>query len=321
VSPLGVGVYGEGSTTDPAGAATGVFGLVSGTGGGSTGVAGEAIGLLGDTTGVYGAATSPSGYGVEGDAYATTGVAIGVAGFSDSDQGRGVLGSATALTGQTFGVRGLTQSDSGTGVAGLSNSPAGNTVGVNGEVASPAGVAGQFTNTSGSGNILVGRSGPGTKVFRVDATGKGFFNGGTQTNGADFAENFVVRGERQEYAPGDLLAIDDTSSRRLKHADEAYSTLVAGVYSTRPGVLAQPYEIESKQSESDVPLAIVGVVPLKATAINGPIRTGDLLVASPVRGRAMKGTDRARMLGAIVGKALSPLESGEGVIEVLVTLQ
>jgi hypothetical protein len=35
----------------------------------------------------------------------------------------------------------------------------------------------------------------------------------------------------------------------------------------------------------------------------------------------MKGTDRGRMMGAIVGKALQPLRSGKGVIEVLVTLQ
>ncbi len=35
----------------------------------------------------------------------------------------------------------------------------------------------------------------------------------------------------------------------------------------------------------------------------------------------MKGTDRGKMLGAVVGKALEPLPSGAGVIQVLVTLQ
>jgi hypothetical protein len=35
----------------------------------------------------------------------------------------------------------------------------------------------------------------------------------------------------------------------------------------------------------------------------------------------MKGTDRGRMLGAVVGKALEPLQKGTGVIQVLVTLQ
>jgi hypothetical protein len=35
----------------------------------------------------------------------------------------------------------------------------------------------------------------------------------------------------------------------------------------------------------------------------------------------MKGTDRSRMLGTVIGKAMGKLDSGTGVIEVLVTLQ
>jgi hypothetical protein len=48
---------------------------------------------------------------------------------------------------------------------------------------------------------------------------------------------------------------------------------------------------------------------------------GDLLVASSRPGYAMKGTNRRRMLGAVVGKAMEPLQSNTGMIEVLVTLQ
>jgi hypothetical protein len=57
------------------------------------------------------------------------------------------------------------------------------------------------------------------------------------------------------------------------------------------------------------------------TAENGPIHRGDLLVTSAKAGYAMKGTDRNRMLGAVIGKAMGSLDSGSGVIEVLVTLQ
>lgn len=35
----------------------------------------------------------------------------------------------------------------------------------------------------------------------------------------------------------------------------------------------------------------------------------------------MRGMDRERMLGAVIGKAMGALQSGDGVIEVLVTLQ
>jgi hypothetical protein len=68
-------------------------------------------------------------------------------------------------------------------------------------------------------------------------------------------------------------------------------------------------------------MAMVGIVPTRVTAENGPIRKGDLLVTSSKSGFAMKGTDRSRMLGAVIGKAMGTLDSGTGVIEVLVTLQ
>jgi hypothetical protein len=71
----------------------------------------------------------------------------------------------------------------------------------------------------------------------------------------------------------------------------------------------------------EIPLAIVGIVPCKVTTENGPIAAGDLLVTSSLPGHAMKGTDRTRMVGAIIGKAFEPLEQGEGIIQVLVTLQ
>ena len=82
-----------------------------------------------------------------------------------------------------------------------------------------------------------------------------------------------------------------------------------------------PEMIRSTFSKDEVPLAVVGIVPCKVSAENGAIQAGDLLVASSVPGRAMKGTDRQRMLGAVVGKALEPLQHGTGIIQVLVTLQ
>ena len=91
--------------------------------------------------------------------------------------------------------------------------------------------------------------------------------------------------------------------------------------STKPGVVASPYGVDDPRLGAEIPLAVVGIVPCKVTSENGAIGPGDLLVTSSLPGHAMKGTDRARMLGAIVGKALEPLDSGTGVILVLVTLQ
>jgi hypothetical protein len=116
----------------------------------------------------------------------------------------------------------------------------------------------------------------------------------------------------------DLVISADTGKLRKSH--EAYSSLVAGIYSTQPGFLGGQ-GLEEKTATNKVPLALVGQVPCKVTTENGPIHFGDLLVTSSTPGYAMKGTDRSRMVGAILGKALEPLKSGTGIIRVLVTLQ
>lgn len=65
-------------------------------------------------------------------------------------------------------------------------------------------------------------------------------------------------------------------------------------------------------------LALIGVVPVKATTESGPIRPGDLLVSSSTPGHVMRCPDLPRCEGAIVGKALNPLAEGQGTIRMLV---
>jgi hypothetical protein len=50
------------------------------------------------------------------------------------------------------------------------------------------------------------------------------------------------------------------------------------------------------------------------------VQPGDLLTTSQVPGHAMK-ADRAKASGATLGKAMTRLESGRGLVLVLVTLQ
>jgi hypothetical protein len=179
---------------------------------------------------------------------------------------------------------------------------------------------GVVVNASG-GNLYLGMT-EGTHKFRVDTNGVAYADGGFYSSGADFAESVAVKGKRSQYEPGDVLEIDQNAKRHLTLANHPYATLVAGIYSTKPGLLASPHHIDDESFESgEVPLAIVGIVPCKVTAENGPIAAGDLLVTSSRAGYAMKGTDRRRLVGAVVGKALEPLPVGKGAIEVLVTLQ
>jgi hypothetical protein len=245
-----------------AGDTLGVYGRSDSTGG--AGVLGQATATTGVANGVYGATASPNGYGVQG--YAPN---IGVYGVSTSSGGTGLVGFGQATTGLNYGVIGVTNSTSGIGMWGNSSATSGVTAGVFGLVSSSTGTAGVFNNHAG-GNILIGQS-HAVGVFRVDGTGKGFFNGGAQTGGADFAESMAVSGSLKHYEPGDVLVIDRSAHRRLALAEKPYSILVAGIYSTKPGVLATPHFMSDPVLAEEIPLAIVGIVPCKVSAENGPI--------------------------------------------------
>ena len=139
--------------------------------------------------------------------------------------------------------------------------------------------------------------------------------------GGDYAESVDVTGDRTHYEPGDLMVIDPNAEGKFLKSAEAYSTFVTGIYSTKPGVIGRRQLTDRSNMKEEVPMAMTGIVPTKVTAENGAIKPGDLLVTSSKLGYAMKGTDRSKMLGAVIGKALGHLDSGTGVIEVVVTLQ
>jgi hypothetical protein len=302
-----IGVVGVNYVLDGQSGGGGVTGLTFGTTGFHYGVFGNAQGTTGNGIGVLGTTFSPDGVGVSGLAHAGHGV--GVNGNGDGDGSEGVQGVTASQAGFAVGTRGTASGSTGNGV------------GIFGEAFSPDGQAALFVNRSG-GDILHGRiSGGQDNVFRVDGAGRVFANGGFRPFGADFAESLAVKGRSEQYSPGDVLVIDPSGLRRITESQTPYSTLVAGIYSTQPGVVASQHRVDEALPNNEVPLAVVGVVPCKVTAENGPIAAGDLLVTSSTPGHAMKGTDRSKLVGAVVAKALEPLKEGAGVIQVLVTLQ
>jgi hypothetical protein len=77
-------------------------------------------------------------------------------------------------------------------------------------------------------------------------------------------------------------------------------------------------------SETSIPsavIALIGTVFCRVDADKAPIEVGDLLTSSNTPGHAMKATDPAKSFGAIVGKALSPLYEGQGLVPILIALQ
>ena len=261
-----------------------------------------------------GAETAGSGHAVRG-----TNTGTGNGGYfeitSASNAGSAVWGT-TAGSGNA--VTGIT---SGTGGAGFFRIFSGSNS--NPAVRAQTGGTGPVilaNHTGSSGALAVFQTG-GSNRIRFTRAGRGIFNDGTQTGGADVAEAFQVEGAVAEYAPGDVLAISESSNRRVERSSESYSTLVIGVYATRPGVLLTERDVDASLDDM-VPVGVVGVIPTRVSAENGAIRRGDLLVTAATPGHAMRGTDRDRMLGAILGKALEPFEGpGEGVIQVMVNVK
>ena len=78
---------------------------------------------------------------------------------------------------------------------------------------------------------------------------------------------------------------------------------------------------DSGERTDDRPLlALIGKVPVKASAENGAIKPGDLLVSASLPGHAMRaGGDPAA--GTVLGKSLGALAVGTGQVEMLVMLR
>jgi hypothetical protein len=281
----------------------------------------EAASTTGPNFGVRGVSRSSLGTGVQGEALGTTGPTYGVVGITSAQNGSaGVFAqsNATSTNSASYGVLARNQGSNGVAVFAHEQSLAGATYGLYGRVDSPSGIAGMFMTSAASGTVIAANN-ASRRIFRLDSTGNVFALGTFSPNGADFAESVAVRGPRRNYQPGDVMVIDPDHDRQFLLSQESYSTRVAGIYSTKPGVLGSRHELEVATDE--VPLAMVGIVPCHVTTENGPIHRGDILVTSSRPGYAMKGTDSARLVGAIVGKSLQGLESGSGTIEVMVTLQ
>lgn len=270
------------------------------------------------TAGIYGVSSGTGGYA--GLFHASNPAGNGPALIAIADgNGNGITANASN-TGD-----GVETTADGTGnaiyawVPNFSNGRAARFVNFNTSNTNPA----LTVETHSAGSLALFKSGnPGTvNVARIDNTGKGFFNGGTQNSGADVAEAFDVKGNISEYEPGDILVISTKADRTVEKSSTPYSTLVAGVYATKPGVLLTEEHIDIDISNK-APMGVIGVIPTKVCLENGNIKRGDLLVTSSKAGVAMKANIKKVKIGQVIGKALQDYDQKEiGKIQVLVNIK
>jgi hypothetical protein len=138
--------------------------------------------------------------------------------------------------------------------------------------------------------------------------------------GSDIAEPFDISGDA---TPGMVVSIDPERLGEMRVSDSAYDSRVAGVISGAGGVnpgltLTQ----KGTDADGEHPVALSGRVWCYVDAdAAGPVAPGDLLTTSPTPGHAMRATDASRAHGAVIGKAMSSLDEGRGLVLVLVNLQ
>ena len=157
-------------------------------------------------------------------------------------------------------------------------------------------------------------------VFKVENSGKVVCSVLQLTGGSDVSEKFVIKAD-VDVKPGMVVCIDPDHPGQLTISTKEYDRKVAGIISGAGGI--KPGMIMDQQEDGDnlYPVALSGRVYCWADASYGAIEPGDLLTTSNTPGHAMKVTDYDRAKGAIIGKAMSSLKHGRGLVLVLVTLQ
>jgi len=256
--------------------------------------------------------------GVRGISHAANhGAVVGVNDNTTDTAGPGVFGESA----RGEGVRGVSHSPFHGGVVGTCDNEA---AGVFGESARGEGVRGVSHSAVHGAVVGTNDSAEGIGIFGKGGRLAGLFEGDVEVTGdirlanADCAEEFDIAAA-ESIEPGTVMVLGEEGI--LNESQKAYDKRVAGVISGagdfKPGIV-----LDKQHSQLDrKPLALLGKVCCKVDASYASIEVGDLLTTSPTPGHAMKADDPFKAFGSVIGKALRPLASGQGLIPILIALQ
>ena len=161
------------------------------------------------------------------------------------------------------------------------------------------------------GNVGIGDTSPTAKLKVVgalcvradgnDCAGNiagDIYYGTAHSGESDVAELFF---SNKELEPGDVVRIKE--SNLVEKTVSSYEQTIIGVISTKPGLILGS-GCNTEDCPFQVPVALVGRVPVKVNLENGPIKIGDFLTSSSEPGVAMKATGPGR----IIGQAFEPFD-------------
>jgi hypothetical protein len=345
------GVYGQVTSTSPGGYSAGVRGVNNGTGGNGIGVwgsqNGSGWGLYGTSVTGYGAyitSSSAGGRGLYARAGSNSDADIVLGGNnSTDDDGRittapNLSGSDMYLISNDAVVVQLDADNSNEDADFLIQDKDSNTIfnfDESGQLSLYEPGVGEMIEmvttelgTDGAQITLRNNAGQATVVLDAEYNAGGNGRITTEvlqiTGGSDLSEQFDIQASRDKTAPqaGYVVSIDAANPGDLTVSSHAYDRTVAGVVSgagdVQPGMLMGQ---QDTAADGQYPVALTGRVYVWVDADYGAVEPGDLLTTSDTPGHAMKVGKYDQAQGAILGKAMTSLESGQGLVLVLVTLQ
>lgn len=169
--------------------------------------------------------------------------------------------------------------------------------------------------TQGSPHLSVVNARPGGNIVLETAPGGVVSVPVLEIRGADVAEKFPAS---EKLAPGMVVAIDKTNPGKLCLARGAYNRCVAGVVSGANNFSVGAVLGSAPELKDAPPIALSGRVYVHCDASSGSIEPGNLLTTSETPGHAMKAIDANRSHGAVIGKAMTELKTGRGLVLMLV---
>jgi hypothetical protein len=143
------------------------------------------------------------------------------------------------------------------------------------------------TGSNGVGNI-----GSSTSTFNT------IFAKATSAQYADLAEMYVADAD---YPAGTVVEFG--GDKEITISSSSHSTAVAGIVSTNPSYLMN----STQTGEHVLPIALTGRVPCR---VQGPVRKGDVLVASSTLGVAQR-IGMNWQPGCVVGKSMEAIDTAE----------